>query len=89
LYLQTINEYERNLDPNCFVIAEQEYEKMMVSNYQEYKAWTELHSKYREKIGRSFQLHPQKWNFYLICWIMNAFENHDSLITFINEITVD
>jgi hypothetical protein len=89
LYLQTINEYERNLDPNCFVIAEQEYEKMMVSNYQEYKAWTELHTKYQEKFGRSFQLHPQKWNFYLICWIMNAFENHDSLITFINEITAN
>ena len=71
------------------MIAEQEYEKMMVSNYQEYKAWTELHAKYQEKTGRSFQLHPQKWNFYLISWIMNAFDNHDSLITFINEITAN
>jgi hypothetical protein len=89
LYLQTINEYERNLDPNCFVIAEQEYDKMIVSNYQDYKSWKELHVKYQEKTGRSFHLHPQRWNFYLICWIMNAFENHDSLVTFINEITVD
>ena len=89
LYLQTINEHERNLDPNCYVIAELEYEKMIVSNPEEYKAWVELHTKYQEKRRRFFQLHPQDWNFYLISWIMNAFENHDSLITFINEITAN
>jgi hypothetical protein len=89
LYLQTINEYEINLDPDCYVIAELEYEKMIVSNPEEYKAWVELHTKYQEKRRRFFQLHPQDWNFYLISWIMNAFENHDSLITFIKEIIAD
>jgi len=89
LYLQTINEYERNLDPICFVIAEQEYERMVVSNREDYEGWLQLHAKYHEKRGCLFQLHPQKWNFYLISWIMNSFENHDSLDLYIKEITAD
>jgi hypothetical protein len=89
LYLQTINQFERTGDSNCFTFAEQEYDKMVISNYQDYQAWVELHAKYQQEFGFSFQLHPTKWTNSLIGWLMNGFDNYDSLCQFIVEVNAN
>jgi len=89
LYLHTINQYERTCDENCFDFAEHEYDKMVISNHQDYQAWVELHAKYKQEFGFSFQLHPKRWTNSLICCLMNGFDNYESLCQFIAEVNAN
>lgn len=85
IYLKTINDFERTRDENCFALAEQEFNKSLVTNEKDHQEWLELHTKFKNSLGYSFALHPQKWNFNLICWLMNGFENYDHMLQYIAE----
>jgi hypothetical protein len=103
LYINTINEVERTHDTKWFALAEQEFNKSLVTHERDHEKWVELHERYKDKFrvpvelqtksyekdSYSFALHPQKWNFNLICWIMNEFENYDDLLLYIKEVTAD
>jgi hypothetical protein len=86
LYLKTINDVQRTHDSNCFKVAEQEFNKMLSTNEKDHQEWLELHAKYQSNYGYSFAEHPQRWNFNLICWLMNGFENYDHLLQYITEV---
>ena len=95
LYLKTINDMERTHDESCFTLAEQEFNRSIVTNEKDHQEWVELQAKFKEnfglqakfqeKHGYSFALHPTKWNFNLICWLMNGFENYDHMLQYITE----
>jgi len=89
LYLQTIVEYERSLDPKCFEFAEQEYDKMMISNHQSYQAWVGLSKRFEDNLRFSFPIHPKQWSPMLISLIMGAFDSYQSINKFMCEITAD
>jgi hypothetical protein len=89
LYLQTIIEYERSRDPKCFEIAEQEYDRMISSNNQDYQAWVELSNRFEENLGFSFPIHPKQWTPMLISLIMGAFDSYPSMYQFMSEITAN
>jgi len=89
LYLQTIVQYERSLDPRCFDIAEQEYDRMMISNYQDYEAWVGLSKSFQDNLRFSFPIHPKQWTPMLISLIMGAFDSYQLLYRFISEITAN
>lgn len=89
LYLQTIVEYERSLDPKCFEVAEQEYDKMMISNHQSYQAWVGLSKRFEDNLRFSFPIHPKQWSPILISLIMGAFDSYRSINQFISEITAN
>ena len=89
LYLQTIIEYERSLDPRCFNIAEKEYDRMINSNHQDYEAWVGLSKRFEENLRFSFPLHPKQWTPMLISLIMGAFDSHQLLYQFMSEITTN
>ena len=89
LYLQTIVQYERSLDPRCFNIAEQEYDRMMISNHQDYEAWVGLSKSFQDNLRFSFPIHPKQWTPMLISLIMGAFDSNQLLYRFISEITAN
>jgi hypothetical protein len=89
LYLQTIIEYERSRDPKCFEIAQQEYDRMISSNNQDYQAWVELSNRFQENLGFSFPIHPKQWTPMLISLIMGAFDSYQSMYQFMSEITAN
>jgi hypothetical protein len=85
LYLKTINDFERTRNENCFTLAEKEFNKSLVTNEKDHQEWVELQEKFKANLRLSFAIHPQKWNFNLICWLMNGFENYDQIIQYITE----
>jgi len=89
LYLQTILEYERSLDPKCFEFAEQEYDRMIISNHQDYEAWVGLSKRFQDNLSFSFPLHPKQWTPMLISCIMGAFDSQQLLYQFMSEITAN
>jgi hypothetical protein len=89
LYLKTINDMERTHDESCFALAEQEFNKSIATNEKDHQEWVELQAKFKENLRLSFAIHPQQWNFNLICWLMNGFENHDHMLQFIEEMKTD
>lgn len=89
LYLQTIIEYERSLNPRCFEFAEQEYDRMINSNHQDYEAWVGLSKRFEENLRFSFPIHPKQWSPMLISLIMGAFDSYHSINKFMCEITAN
>ena len=89
LYLQTIVKYERSLDPRCFEFAEQEYDRMMISNHQDYQAWVGLSKRFEDNLRFSFPIHPKQWSPMLINLIMGAFDSCQSMYQFMSEITAN
>jgi hypothetical protein len=85
LYLKTINDFERTGDGNCFTLSKEEFNKSLVTNEKDHQEWMELNKKFQENLRYSFAIHPQKWNFNLICWLMNGFENYEKLMQYITE----
>ena len=85
LYLNTINNFEKTGDGDCFSLAKEEFNKSLVTNEKDHQEWVEMHERIQEKLPYSFALHPQNWNFNLICWFMNGFENYDHLLQYIAE----
>ena len=85
LYLNTINDFERTGDGDCFSLAKEEFNKSLVTNEKDHQEWVEMHERIQEKLGYSFAMHPQKWDFNLICWFMNGFENYEHLLRYIAE----
>ena len=85
MYLKTINDMERTHDESCFALAEQEFNRSIVTNEKDHQEWVELNKKFQENLRLSFELHPQKWNFNLICWLMNGFDNYENLLQYIDE----
>jgi hypothetical protein len=85
MYLKTINDFEKTGDGDCFSLAEKEFNKSLVTNEKDHQEWLELHTKFKDSLGYSFALHPQRWNFNLICWLMNGFENYDQMLQYIAE----
>ena len=86
LYLKTINDFERTGDGTCFTLAKEQFNKSLVTNEKDHQEWVDLHEKFQEKLGYSFAIHPQNWNFNLICWFMNGFESYDHLLKYIDEV---
>jgi hypothetical protein len=86
LYLKTINDFERTRDVSCFELAEKEFNKSLVTNEKDHQEWMDVNKKFQENLCHSFELHPQKWNSKLICWLMNGFENYDHLLQYIAEV---
>ena len=89
LYLQTIVQYEWSLDPICFDIAEREYDRMIISNHQDYQAWVGLSESFQDNLRFSFPIHPKQWTPMLISWIMGAFDSQQLLYQFMSEITAN
>jgi hypothetical protein len=103
LYIETINQVERTHDKKWFAFAERAFNKSLVTHKKDHEEWVQLHERYKakfrvpvelqakshEKDSYSFALHPQQWNFNLICWLMNEFENYDHLLQYIQEVTAD
>ena len=85
LYLKTVNDFEKTGDGDCFSLAKEEFNKSLVTNEKDHQEWVEMHERIQEKLPYSFALHPQNWNFNLICWFMNGFENYDHLLQYIAE----
>ena len=85
LYLKTVNDFEKTGDGDCFSLAKEEFNKSLVTNEKDHQEWVEMHERIQEKLGYSFAMHPQKWDFNLICWFMNGFENYEHLLRYIAE----
>jgi hypothetical protein len=85
LYLKTIIDFEKTGDVKCFALAEKEFNESLATNQKDHQEWLELHAKFQEKLGYSFALHPQRWNFNLIAWLMNGFEKREDLLQYIPE----
>ena len=71
--------------PFHFTNAKEEFNKSLVTNEKDHQEWLELHTKFKDFLGYSFALHPQRWNFNLICWLMNGFENYNHMLQYISE----
>jgi hypothetical protein len=85
LYLKTINDFERTGDRTCFTNAKEEFNKSLVTNEKDHQEWVEMHERIQKNLRYSFAIHPQKWNFNLISWLMNGFENYEKLLQYIAE----
>ena len=88
LYIKTINDVQRTHDSKYYMKAEQEF-NCSISNEKDHREWLELHAKYQSNYGHSFAKNPQRWNFNLICWLMNGFENYDHLLQYIHDVRAD
>jgi hypothetical protein len=86
LYLNTINDVERTGDGKYFFLAEQEFNRSVVTNEKDHQEWMELHAKYHGFFGYSFALYPKRWDCGLISSLMNDFVNHADLLKFIEEV---
>ena len=85
LYLKTINDFERTGDGTCFTHAKGEFNKSLLTNEKDHQEWVEMHERIQKNLPYSFAIHPQNWNFNLICWFMNGFENYEHLLQYIAE----
>jgi len=86
LYLETINNFERTRNESCFALAEKQFNRSISTNEKDHQEWVELQAKFKENLRHSFELHPQKWNSKLICWLMNGFDNYVNLLQYIDEV---
>lgn len=85
LYLQTITHIEFTKDPHCFEIADNYFQEIVKNDHSHYEAWMDFIADFRRKTYIQVGESPKDWNSGLICWLMNQFENYETLIKYIAE----